>query len=112
MPGALFSWSVLPACKRSHLSACAKAHTLGVMNKHAGTLRNESRAWVEVPADDNGDAMIAAMAAAGVEYIFFTSGSEIGFYQEAVAKAFAQGRKAPKLITVTHEHVSLNAALG
>ena len=82
------------------------------MNKHAGTLRNDSRAWVEVPADDNGDAMIAAMAEAGVEYIFFTSGSEIGFYQEAVAKAHAQGRSAPKLITVTHEHASLNAALG
>jgi acetolactate synthase I/II/III large subunit len=83
-----------------------------VMNKHAGTLRNDSRAWIEVPADDNGDAMIAAMAEAGVEYIFFTSGSEIGFYQEAVAKAHAQGRSAPKLITVTHEHASLNAALG
>jgi acetolactate synthase-1/2/3 large subunit len=83
-----------------------------LMNKHAGNLRNDSRAWIEVPADDNGDAMIAAMAEAGVEYIFFTSGSEIGFYQEAVAKAHAQGRKAPKLITVTHEHASLNAALG
>src|ERR1700761_3597089 len=82
------------------------------MNKHAGNLRNDNRAWIEVPADDNGDAMIAAMAEAGVEYIFFTSGSEIGFYQEAVAKAHAQGRKAPKLITVTHEHASLNAALG
>ena len=82
------------------------------MNKHAGPLRNDSRAWVEVPADDNGDAMIAAMAEAGVDYIFFTSGSEIGFYQEAIAKAHAQGRKAPKLITVTHEHASLNAALG
>ncbi len=82
------------------------------MNKPVGALRNESRAWVEVPADDNGDAMIAAMAEAGVDYIFFTSGSEIGFYQEAVAKAHAQGRNAPKLITVTHEHASLNAALG
>jgi acetolactate synthase-1/2/3 large subunit len=82
------------------------------MNKHAGILRNDTRAWVDVPADDNGDAMIAAMAEAGVEYVFFTSGSEIGFYQEAVAKAHAQGRKAPKLITVTHEHASLNAALG
>ncbi|MET0668735.1 MAG: hypothetical protein ABWY66_01915, partial [Xanthobacteraceae bacterium] len=73
------------------------------MNKHAGHLRNDSRAWVEVPADDNGDAMIAAMAEAGVEYVFFTSGSEIGFYQEAIAKAHANGRCAPKLITVTHE---------
>src|SRR6201993_4731520 len=82
------------------------------MNKHAGNLRNDSPAWIEVPADDNGDAMIAAMAEAGVDYIFFTSGSEIGFFQEAVAKAHAKGRKAPKLITVTHEHASLNAALG
>jgi acetolactate synthase-1/2/3 large subunit len=82
------------------------------MNKYVADLRNESRAWIEVPAEDNGDAMIAAMAAAGVEYIFFTSGSEIGFYQEAVAKAHAHGRRAPQLITVTHEHASLNAALG
>jgi acetolactate synthase-1/2/3 large subunit len=82
------------------------------MNKPVGTLRNESRAWIEVPAEDNGDAMIAAMAEADIDYIFFTSGSEIGFYQEAVAKAHAQGRKAPKLITVTHEHANLNAALG
>ncbi len=82
------------------------------MNRHVGNLRNDTRAWVEVPADDNGDAMIAAMAEAGVEYIFFTSGSEIGFYQEAVAKARANGRAAPRLITVTHEHASLNAALG
>ena len=49
---------------------------------------------------------------AGVEYLFFTSGSEIGFLQEAIAKANAHGRKAPRLITVTHEHTSLNAALG
>src|SRR5436853_2044481 len=112
MLGASCSWHILPADERSHLSACAKAHTLRAMNKHAGILRNESRAWVEVPADDNGDAMIAAMAEAGVDYVFFTSGSEIGFYQEAVAKAHAQGRSAPKLITVTHEHASLNAALG
>ena len=82
------------------------------MNQHVAGLRNDSRAWVEVPADDNGDAMIAAMAEAGVDYVFFTSGSEIGFYQEAIAKAHANGRKAPKLITVTHEHASLNAALG
>jgi len=80
--------------------------------KHVGDLRNAQRAWIEVPADDNGDAIIAAMTEAGVEYVFFTSGSEIGFYQEATAKAQAQGRKTPKLITVTHEHASLNAALG
>lgn len=73
---------------------------------------HNSRAWLEVPAADNGDAIVAAMAAAGVEFLFFTSGAEISFYQEAIAKATAQGRKAPKLISVTHEHASLNAALG
>ena len=71
-----------------------------------------SRAWVEVATADNGDAVVAAMAAAGVEFLFFTSGAEISFYQEALAKAMAQGLNAPKLITVTHEHASLNAALG
>ena len=74
--------------------------------------RNETRAWVELPVEDNGEAIVAAMAEAGIEYVFFTSGSEIGFYQEAIAKAEALGRKAPKLIMVTHEHASLNAALG
>ena len=72
--------------------------------------RNRSRAWVEVPVADNGEAIVAAMTEAGVEFVFFTSGSEIGFYQEAIAKAEAQGRRAPKLISVTHEHANLNAA--
>ena len=52
------------------------------------------------------------MARGGIEYLFFTSGSEIGFYQEAISKAHALGRPAPKLITVNHEHAGLNAALG
>ena len=48
----------------------------------------------------------------GVDHLFFTSGSEIAFYQESIAKARHHNRPAPRLITVTHEHVSLNAALG
>jgi acetolactate synthase-1/2/3 large subunit len=79
---------------------------------YVASRKNENRAWIEVPAADNGEAIVAAMTEAGVEYVFFTSGSEIGFYQEAIAKAEAQGRKAPKLISVTHEHANLNAALG
>jgi acetolactate synthase I/II/III large subunit len=74
--------------------------------------RNQSRTWIEVPVADQGEAIVAAMTEAGVEFVFFTSGSEIGFYQEAIAKAEAQGRKAPKLVSVTHEHTNLNAALG
>ena len=59
-----------------------------------------------------GDAMVAAMAAAGVEYLFFTSGSELAFYQEAIAKAEALGRPAPRLLLFTHEYAAINAALG
>jgi acetolactate synthase-1/2/3 large subunit len=68
--------------------------------------------WTRVAADEAGDAIVAAMALGGVEYLFFTSGSEIMFFQEAIAKAQANGRVSPKLITMTHEYASLNAALG
>jgi acetolactate synthase-1/2/3 large subunit len=69
-------------------------------------------AWTDVQADETSDALVAAMGLGGVEYLFFTSGSEIMFYQEAIAKAKALGRPTPKLITMTHEHPSLNAAIG
>lgn len=61
---------------------------------------------------DTGDALVAAMTAGGVDHLFFTSGAEIVWYQEAIAKARAHGRPAPRLITMTHEHAGLNAALG
>jgi hypothetical protein len=33
-------------------------------------------------------------------------------WADAIAKAHAKGRPAPRLVTMTHEHVALNAALG
>ena len=72
-----------------------------------------STSWIEAPAEDLGDAVVAALASGGVDHLFFTSGSEIGFFQEATAKARARGHNKPiRLVTVPHEHVSLNAALG
>ena len=68
--------------------------------------------WTAVPADERGDAIVAAMGLGGVDYMFFNSGSEIMFMQEAIAKANALGRPAPKLIMMTHEYPTLNAALG
>ena len=68
--------------------------------------------WTQVPADEVGDAIVAAMGLGGVDYMFFNSGSEIMFMQEAIAKANALGRPAPKLIMMTHEYPTLNAALG
>jgi acetolactate synthase-1/2/3 large subunit len=74
--------------------------------------QNTPSQWTEAPAGDVADAVVGAMTAGGVDHLFFTSGSEIGFYQEATSKAKAQGRKTLNLITVPLEHVSLNAALG
>ncbi len=49
--------------------------------------------------------------AASIIY-FLSPVSEIAFWQESIAKANERGWPAPKLITVTHEAVALNAALG
>lgn len=71
-----------------------------------------SETWLDLPASDIGEAVVLAMGAAGIEFVFFTSASELCFYQEAIAKAATTGAKVPKLLTVPHEHVGLNAALG
>ncbi len=76
------------------------------------TLEKTAHHWIEIPASDVGDAVIAAMAQGGVDHLFFTSGAEIVWYQEAIAKAHALHRPAPRMITMTHEHASLNAAMG
>ena len=69
--------------------------------------------WVETQAESVGDEMVAALSAGGIDHLFFTSGSEIGFFQEATSKAHIQGHNNPiRLITVPHEHANLNAALG
>lgn len=68
--------------------------------------------WQEVPADTVSDAMVAAMAMAGVERIWFVSGTELAHFQEATTKAKVLGRKSPKLMTMTHENAALAAACG
>jgi acetolactate synthase-1/2/3 large subunit len=78
----------------------------------AASPRVEPDHWTDVPADEIGDAIVAAMGLGGVGYMFFNSGSEIMFLQEAIAKASALGRPAPKLVMMTHEYPTLNAALG
>jgi acetolactate synthase I/II/III large subunit len=76
-------------------------------------MSNEPPSWIDLPGvRDVGEAVVSAMGLAGIEYVFFTSGSEICFYQEAIAKLMSEGRAAPKLISINHEHVGLNAALG
>ncbi len=69
-------------------------------------------AWKTHDAQDIGELIVIAFAHGGVDRVFFTSGSDIVFYQEAIAKALARNSPAPSLISIPHEHVSLNAALG
>ena len=69
-------------------------------------------AWGEYAAEEWSDALVAAMKLGGIDNLFFVSGSELAFYQEAIAKATVRGRPAPRLVTMIHEHVALNAAMG
>ena len=68
--------------------------------------------WREYPGDEWSDALVQSMKLGGIDHLFFVSGSEIAFWQESIAKANERGWPAPRLITVTHEGVALNAALG
>ena len=68
--------------------------------------------WDEYPADEWSDAIVASMKLGGVDRIFFVFGSESAFLQEATAKAKVKGTPAPELVTMIHESVALNAALG
>jgi len=69
-------------------------------------------AWGEYAAEEWSDALVASMKLGGIDNLFFVSGSELAFYQEAIAKATVRGRPAPRLVTMIHEHVALNAAMG
>ena len=77
----------------------------------ADTISHDAR-WGEYPGEEWSDAMVQAMKLGGIDHLFFVSGSEIAFWQESIAKAQERDWPAPKLITVPHESVALNAALG
>ena len=68
--------------------------------------------WVEVPADEVGEALMQAWAVNGVDYLFFSSGSDLGWFQETAVKLKALGRPTPRIITMLHENTNLNAATG
>src|SRR5579863_7867015 len=73
---------------------------------------DNSLQWNDCVARDVGEVVVAAMAAGGVDHLFFTSGSDIVFYQEAIAKLRLERGLSMRLVSVPHEHVALNAALG
>ena len=68
--------------------------------------------WREQPADEVSEVLLASAALAGIERLWFVSGTELAFLQEATVKNHALGRPAPRLMTMTHESVALAAACG
>lgn len=79
---------------------------------HAPSAVGYDASWTFTEADELSDVIVAALSANGIDMLFFSSGWEIAFFQEAIAKARARGKLAPRIITMTHEHAGLNAALG
>lgn len=77
-----------------------------------GRTAQREAGWTRCDGEEAADVVVAAMALGGVDHLFFTSGSDILFFQEAVAKSQALGRPTPDIITTMHETVALNAALG
>ena len=47
--------------------------------------------WGEYPAGEWSDAIVQSMRLGGIERLYFVSGSEIGFYQESIARARKYG---------------------
>ncbi|MCZ7573284.1 MAG: thiamine pyrophosphate-requiring protein [Ardenticatenaceae bacterium] len=89
--------------------SAAQASSPGAVERPA---RGQETRWLEIQADEVGDAIVQAMAVGGIEYLFFSSGSDIIWYQESIAKMQSLGRPAPKILAMLHESVSLSAATG
>jgi acetolactate synthase-1/2/3 large subunit len=87
----------------------AQAHTPGAAARAA---RGQEARWVEVPAEEVGEAYMQALAINGVDYLFFSSGSDIMWMQENAVKLRATGRLTPRIVTMLHEGPNLAAACG
>jgi acetolactate synthase-1/2/3 large subunit len=65
-----------------------------------------------MPAEQAAEALMASMKLNGIERLWFTSGTELAFFQEVPVKHRALGRPTPKIMTMTHENAALSAAMG
>ena len=64
--------------------------------------------WVEAPADEVGEALLQAWAINGIDHLFFSSGSDINWFQEHAVKPRVTGRPTPGIITMLHENTNLS----
>src|SRR5712692_760770 len=65
-----------------------------------------------MPAEQAAEAMMASMKLNGIDRLWFTSGTELAFFQEVPVKHRALGRPTPTIMTMTHENAALSAAMG
>ncbi len=65
-----------------------------------------------MPADQAAEALMASMKLNGIDRLWFTSGTELAFFQEVPVKHQALGRPTPRIMTMTHENAALSAAMG
>jgi acetolactate synthase I/II/III large subunit len=66
----------------------------------------------EMPAQQVAEALMASMKLNGIDRLWFTSGTELAFFQEVPVKHKALGRPTPEIMTMTHENAALSAAMG
>lgn len=69
-------------------------------------------ALFSMPAEQAAEALMASMKLNGIDHLWFTSGTELAFFQEVPVKHTALGRPTPRIMTMTHESVALGAAMG
>jgi acetolactate synthase I/II/III large subunit len=65
-----------------------------------------------MPAEQAAEALMASMKLNGIDRLWFTSGTELAFFQEVPIKHAALGRPTPRIMTMTHENAGLSAACG
>jgi len=65
-----------------------------------------------MPAEQAAEALMASMKLNGIDRLWFTSGTELAFFQEVPVKHRALGRPSPQIMTMTHENAALSAAMG
>jgi len=61
---------------------------------------------------DGGEAMLEALRALNIDYIFSSPGSEWGGFWEALARAQVKGTPGPRFISCWHETLAVDLALG
>lgn len=86
----------------------ARAHVPGA----AAPVSDRTSNWVEVPAENVGEALVQAWWVNGIDHIFFSSGSDVAWFQETTVKLREAGRPVPDLVVMLHENASVNAACG